>query len=208
MTRTMMFANRLSVLGLLSLAGCLGSPPAPPMPSYDPEGSAAKAFELYDANKDGKLNGKELEKSASLTFALDELDVNGDKAIDSAELTGRLQTYVDIGVARKLFTAQLVLDDAPLGEAEVKLIPEEFMLGAVTEGVGVSDPLGMVVVSAAGVDPPGIGVGFYRVQVSKKDAAGKETVPAKFNTETTLGIELPASTRKRTSSMQSIRMKR
>ncbi|MDZ4784394.1 MAG: hypothetical protein SGJ19_29465 [Planctomycetia bacterium] len=201
-------ANMASALCLLTLAGCLGTPPAPPMPSYDPAGSSAKAFELYDANKDGKINGKELEKSASLTFALDELDINGDKAIDNAELTGRLQTYVDMGVARKLFTAQLVLDDAPLGEAEVKLIPEEFMLGAVTEGIGVSDAVGMVVVSAPDVDPPGLGVGFYRVQVSKKDAAGKEMVPAKFNADTTLGIELPASTRMRTSSMRTIQMKR
>lgn len=207
MSRKLSSAAMLVALCAVS-AGCLSTPPAPPMPSYDPAGSAAKAFELYDANKDGKLDSKELAKCASLAFALVELDVNNDKAIDLAELTGRLQTYVDVGVARKLFMAQVVLDDAPLPEAEVRLIPEDFMLGAVTEGVGTSDPLGMVAISAQGVDPPGVGVGFYRVQVSKKDASGKETVPAKFNTDTTLGIEVPATTRLRSSSMQAINMKR
>lgn len=191
-----------------ALQGCSSTPPAPRLPSYDPAGSAAKAFELYDANQDGKLDGKELDQCASLAFALVELDVNNDRAIDIAELTSRLQTYVDVGVARKVFSAQLTLDDAPLGEAEVRLIPEEFMLGVVGEGVGVADALGMVMVSIPEVDPPGVNVGFYRVQVSKKDASGQETVPAKFNAQTTLGVEVPAATRLRTSSMPTLRLKR
>jgi hypothetical protein len=37
---------------------------------------------------------------------------------------------------------------------------------------------------------PGVPYGFYRIQVSRKDAEGKETIPARYNSETTLGQEV------------------
>ncbi len=207
MVRSVRLPHGICGVSLLTLSGCLGSPTAPAMPAFDPAGSAAAAITQYDANKDGKLDAKEMEKSKALAGAAAELDTTGDKALDSAELTARLQSYAEGGVARKMFSAQVLLDGAPLVGAEVKFVPEDFMLGAVAEGVGVSDPGGTVTITVPGVDPPGIGVGFYRIVVSKKDAAGKETIPAKFNTETTLGMEVPAFTLIRTSGTPIINLK-
>jgi len=36
----------------------------------------------------------------------------------------------------------------------------------------------------------GCHLGAYRVRISKKDAQGRETVPARSNTQTQLGIEV------------------
>jgi hypothetical protein len=36
----------------------------------------------------------------------------------------------------------------------------------------------------------GCHLGVYRVRISKKDAQGRETVPARYNTQTQLGIEV------------------
>jgi hypothetical protein len=198
----------LTGLGMCILSGCLGSPAPPQMPSFDPAGSAAAALEQYDANQDGKLDAGDLAKSPALASSLAELDTNGDKALDTGEIAARIQNYAEGGVARKMFTAQLLLDGRPLDAAEVKFIPEKFMLGAVIEGTGTSNDTGGVTMSSPGADPPGIGVGFYRVEVSKKDTSGKETLPAKFNTETTLGIEVPAFTTNRSLSTPVISLKR
>lgn len=194
--------------GICILTGCLGSPTPPPMPSFDPAGSAAAALEQYDANKDGKLDAGDLAKCPALASSLTELDTNGDKALDTGEIAARIQSYAEGGVARKMFTAQLLLDGRPLDGAEVKFIPEKFMLGAVTEGTGTSNDAGGVTMTSPGADPPGIGVGFYRVEVSKKDASGKETLPAKFNTQTAVGIEVPAFTTNRSLSTPVISLKR
>ncbi|MDZ4782518.1 MAG: hypothetical protein SGJ19_19905 [Planctomycetia bacterium] len=205
------FRNQYSVLfgtGMCIFSGCLGSPAPPPMPSFDPAGSAAAALEQYDANQDGKLDAGDLAKCPALAISLAELDTNGDKALDTGEIAARIQSYAEGGVARKMFTAQLLLDGRPLDAAEVKFIPEKFMLGAVVEGTGTSNDSGGVTMTSPGADPPGIGVGFYRVEVSKKDTSGKETVPAKFNTESSVGIEVPAFTTNRSLSTPVISLKR
>lgn len=203
MPRTLCFAAAVTFL----LPGCLGAPAAPEMPSFDPAGSAAAAIEQLDANKDGKLDSKELASSPALAAAAAEIDKNSDKSLDAAELTARLQSYADGNVARKMFSAQVFMSGVPVSGAEVKFIPEPYMLGAILEGTGTTDPGGLVMVTVPGVDPPGIAVGFYRVEISKKDAAGKETIPAKFNTATTLGMEVPAYTAVRTTSTPTFNLK-
>jgi hypothetical protein len=35
----------------------------------------------------------------------------------------------------------------------------------------------------------GVHPGIFRLQISKKDTSGQETIPAKYNTQTTLGVE-------------------
>lgn len=106
----------VSIGSVVLLSGCLGSPPAPAMPTFDPAGSAAAAMEQLDANKDGKLDAKELAKSPALAAASNELDTSHDKMLDAAELTARLQSYADGGVARKMFSAQVLMGGVPVRE--------------------------------------------------------------------------------------------
>ncbi len=39
-------------------------------------------------------------------------------------------------------------------------------------------------------DEAGVHLGFFRIQVSKKKADGTETIAARYNTETELGVEI------------------
>ena len=41
---------------------------------------------------------------------------------------------------------------------------------------------------------PGVQCGWFRIEISKKDASGKEMIPAAYNTESTLGAEIALDT--------------
>ena len=56
-------------------------------------------------------------------------------------------------------------------------------VGTTNEG-GAFEPI------TEGVPIPGVQPGVFRIEVSKKDPSGAETIPAKYNTETTLGVEV------------------
>jgi len=53
---------------------------------------------------------------------------------------------------------------------------------------GVTDAHGFAFPEGQNAKYPGIYLGLYRVEISKKED-GRETIPAKFNSETTLAIE-------------------
>jgi hypothetical protein len=82
----------------------------------------------------------------------------------------------------------ITLDGRPLPEATVTLEPEEFLGPGFTACQGVTDQSGRA--SIKGPDPkyPGIYLGLYRVKVTKS-VGGRETIPARYNTQTELGLE-------------------
>ena len=49
---------------------------------------------------------------------------------------------------------------------------------------------GSAALAIPGEELPGIHCGLYRVEISKLDQAGAETIPARYNTDTTLGQEV------------------
>jgi hypothetical protein len=70
------------------------------------------------------------------------------------------------------------------------LEPEKFLGSGVKPASGVTDRDGSAALKAEGQDLPGVQFGFYRVRISKKDGQGRETLPARYNTQTTLGCEI------------------
>jgi len=72
----------------------------------------------------------------------------------------------------------------------VTFIPEKFMGTAVKPGTGTTDTNGKVMPTVADAPSAGMNLGFYKVEVSLKDTAGKETLPARYNSQTTLGQEV------------------
>jgi hypothetical protein len=71
----------------------------------------------------------------------------------------------------------------------VTVVPEKFMAPGVRPARGVTSAGGSCEFQIEGKEYPGLHPGIFRIEVSKKDAGGRETVPAKYNTQTTLGIE-------------------
>jgi hypothetical protein len=160
-------------------------------PKYpSPDEVAKQIIAEYDTNHDGLLDAKELERCPSLKYSLDFIDTNGDKRLSAEEIAARIQIYVDSQVALKATGCHVRLDGRPLEGATVTYVPEKFMGGSVRPASGVSNATGAVTLLVEGEKDPGVAPGFYRVQVSKKNASGQETIPARYNTDTILGIEV------------------
>ncbi|MBP3694746.1 MAG: hypothetical protein J6J31_09990 [Thermoguttaceae bacterium] len=93
---TMIFCG----LVLLVSVGCGPSkPPAVIAPSFDPAAIAAKSMELYDKNGDKKLDAEELKATPAIAFSAKTIDTDGDGAISEAEISARIQGWIDMKVA-------------------------------------------------------------------------------------------------------------
>jgi hypothetical protein len=182
------------VLVLAGLAVSVGCPHTPdriyPSP-INASASGAKAIELYDTNKDGKLTGAELDKCPGLKAAITKVDP-GKEGVTAEAITNRIKAWQNSRLGRMSLACTVTRNGKPFGGAVVKFIPEKF-LGLDDPkwiATGNSDQNGMVMISVPTSgqreDPPGVPPGFYRVEVTK---AGLN-VPAQYNTETTLGQEV------------------
>ena len=95
--------------------------------------------------------------------------------------------YKSLGAGAIGFTVRVSLDGTPLPDATVTLTPEPFMGGVISEATGRTGPDGSVnTFTVGGRELPGLPPGVYRVAVTKDGAA----IPAKYNTQTTLGCEV------------------
>lgn len=183
---------RIPLLGLtcvlLVAAGCSGR--RIPAPQLNPEEAGRLAVAEYDRNKDGSLDAAELERCPSLKASLKALDTTKDGRLGEQEIAQRVTAYVTSRVGLMAVACQVTLDGAPLSGATVEFVPEKFLGAAVKPASGVSDGRGSVPLRVEGQDLPGVHCGFYRVQISKKNAAGKETLPERYNAKTLLGQEV------------------
>jgi hypothetical protein len=176
-------------LALSLLPGCgrrVGLVP----PSYSPDESAKQALAEYDTNHDGYLDAKEVERCPALKYRFETMDVNGDHRLSAQEIAGWIQVYADSEIALKSILCSVQLDGRPLQGATVSYVPEKFMGSSIKPAAGVSDERGGVHLTLPGEKIPGVQPGFYRVQISKKNANGQEMIPARYNQDTTLGAEI------------------
>jgi hypothetical protein len=155
----------------------------------DPGSVASEALAAYDADNDGAIAGGELDKCPGLKDGFALMDTNKDKRLSADEIEARVREYQSDKAGLLLLSVQVFLDGKPLTEAEVNVVPESFMGTAVKPAKGTTDAGGACTCRIEGSQYPGIHPGIYRIEVSKKNASGTETVPAKYNSETTLGIE-------------------
>jgi hypothetical protein len=189
------FGWALAALGMVSLAiyaGCDSPPPRVYGPSYSPSAEAAKAMELYDTNKDGKIAGAELDACPGLKASLKVIGTDETKGITSEQIVTRINKWKDSRIGRTSLSCLVTKNGQPLAGATVKFVPEKFLADALTEtATGKTNQTGMAMLTVPttpGPDalPPGLPPGIYRVEITKDG----ETVPAKYNTATTLGQEV------------------
>jgi hypothetical protein len=162
------------------------------MPRIDGNAGGA-AIANYDQNADGALSGDELKKAPALNAAIKRIDGNGDGNVTADEISSRIAAWQNSGIAITKVVAYVRQNQRPLAGAHVTLVPEEFLGPAVKSAEGTTDESGAAPLRiSASPDEAGVHLGLYRIQVSKKGADGKETVPARFNAETSLGMEITA----------------
>lgn len=177
------------------LAGCRRGPAAVKQPAIDPASSGREALALYDTDKNGTISGKELDASPPLQAALARLDTNKDGGVSADEVAARVKAWKEMRTGLASVRFHVTLDGQPLAGARVALEPEPFLGTHVKPASGDTNQFGDVSPSVAREDlpdpslPGGVHFGLYRVRVTKP-AGGKETLPARFNAETTLGQEI------------------
>jgi hypothetical protein len=187
----------LSLLLLPPLAAGCGGGKRIEVPRIDPKGLATKALAEYDLDKDGSLDARELARCPGLKAALARADRDKDGRLSRAELEEYFQSWADSKTGLQQVLCRVTLDGNPLSGAEVQLEPEAFLGGIARPAKGVSDERGEVRFQVEGgggtaAAQSGCNLGIYRVRITRT-AEGKEVVPARYNTNTQLGIEVSPS---------------
>jgi len=163
---------------LLLAAGAGGCGPSRPAriiaPPLDPAAVSAAAA----AN---------LDKLPAIVFSRVVLDTDKDKKVSQAELLKWLEEVRDSKVAITNISVQVSHKGKPLANAEVKLVPEACMGGAIKEASGKTDQSGISMVTIPGGEYPGVNCGLYRVEITGNGNDGKP-LAAKYNAQSTLGV--------------------
>jgi hypothetical protein len=181
----------LVLAGVLAVsAGCPTTPQRVFPSPINASAAGAKAIEMYDVNKDGKLSDAELDKCPGLKAALSRVDPSH-QGVTADLITARIRNWQRSKLGRMPINCTVLHNGKGLDGAEVRFVPEPFL--------GLDDPKwiatgktsnGMVMlsipVSGDRSDRPGVPPGFYRVEITKPGM----NIPAKYNTDTVLGQEV------------------
>jgi hypothetical protein len=165
------------------------------MPETNPNGAAQLALEKYDTNKDGQIKGEELVGAPSLASALGVFDANNDRGIDPDEIAARISAWHDSQIPLAPLRITVNRGQNPIVGATVKLIPEDFLGDDFRAADGITDEFGIAIISIPEDNrptpdsPTGVQFGLYRIEITQQEN-GKEAIPSKYNSESTLGIEV------------------
>ena len=187
------YCSKIPLVGLMLpvfvCCGCCSKPAVGPEPApFDPEESGRLALSEYDKDGSGGISKEEAAASPSLASAFARIDKNADGQISKAESVERVE-YLLNSLSRIITgSTEVTLDGKPLMGATVTLEPEPFMGQAFKPVSGITDERGNTLLSGHHEKFPGIFLGYYRVRISK-EVNGKETLPARYNTESELGYE-------------------
>jgi hypothetical protein len=188
--RELIAALALAATFLCGCGGCRGGHEAIVIPSFNAASAGSQAVKLCDANGNGTIEGAELTKCPSLTVALPRMDQDGNGKLNEAEVRDRIATYSAHSLGLMQLKCLVTWNGQPLPNAKVTLIPEKFLGDSITEATGTTDDSGHAWLRKTGSEYPAVQPGLYRVQVSVMPDGGTETVPAQYNAETVLGVEV------------------
>jgi hypothetical protein len=110
--------------------------------------------------------------------------------LTAAELTARITSYKNQALAATTLEALILSNGQSVPNAVVTLVPEEFMKASLKPAKGTANQTGRVFLATEGLTTGGVQLGLYRVEISLPGPGGEETIPAQFNKETTLGVEV------------------
>jgi len=148
---------------------------------------ADAAMEQGDKDGDGELSSDELDALPGLKYSLKQpdVDLNGDKKFSRDEIAARLQAYVDSKVSYVQFGAMVTYKGRDLPGAQILFVPEPFLGEVIPPAKGTTDPGGRTMMASEGQSDR-IRIGMYKVEIT----SDRVKLPAKYNTKTTLGIEV------------------
>ncbi len=181
--------KRFFVLLLLVFLGCDDSAALLETPDLDVAEAAAAAIAQYDTDQDGTISSAEAKRTALDPRA--GWDTDRDNKISEEEIRARLELYEARKPGMIEQSCTVFLNNIPLDGAEVVFEPEEFLGGSIETARGTTDANGsanMIIPEIVEQDPTltGLRTGLYKVKITHPNVE----IPARYNEETTLTIEL------------------
>lgn len=184
--------NVLAVFLAAFFAGCSRTPSRISGPNIDPQDAANAAISAYDRDGDNALSKTELKQCPSLLGGIDGYDANHDSKITADEIASRLKSWEASRVGITAATFYLKLDGRRLEGAKVVLEPEPFLADAIAAASAETNSSGLAGPSMGAEHLPkgvrsGLQPGLYKIKVTHP----KLKIPAKYNDQTELGLEVP-----------------
>ncbi len=175
---------------LLMSAGCGGGQSRLAAPGVAGDASEA-AIAKYDNDGDGAIGGNELDLCPALKSSLKRADQDGDGKISAAEIDERIAVWKKSGLALTRLAVTVKQNGQPVTDAEVTFVPEDFLGTGIKQAQGTTDADGVAHMRISDdPDEAGVHLGYYRVEVSKIQPSGKESLPARNNAKTEHGVEV------------------
>ena len=114
MSRCRMIGYGLTMAGLLAVGGgCPYKPPRISPPAINASQAGARAIEMYDANKDGKLSAEELDKCPGLKAAAASLDPDG-HGVTADMIAARIKVWQNNKIGRLRVACSVLHNGKPL----------------------------------------------------------------------------------------------
>lgn len=170
------------------IAGCWRAEVAPPR--VDPQAAAKSALEQYDTNKSSYLDEEELAAAPGWKATLSTSDSNGDARLEATEIAARVNKIVGEEIGMMHLSCIVTWNGEPLPDALVTAIPEPALGPEFKTARGRTGPDGRAGMSAGVPGFPGMQCGIFRIEITKKGDGGEELIPAKYNTQSILGMEV------------------
>lgn len=174
------------------IGGCSSGPQTVKPPKINVSSAAQQALELYDTNHDGKLSQEELAKCPAVLLTLDGYDTNHDKFVDQQEIQDHLTFLLRNGTGATQLACNIMYQGKPLAGAKVVFEPEPYLGSDIQTAEGTTDNTGAAELGMPADKAPAalkkmklIQYGTYKVRITHPTIK----LPAKYNTDTTLGYE-------------------
>ena len=179
----------IALAAVTTAIGCFGGPKRASTPDWNVEAITDGCMQQCDEDGDGFISSQELKNAPGLKYCWQQLDTDGDKKLSRAEVLQRFQDYDQLGGGYQSLTCFVMLNGRPLGDAQLRLVPEPFLADYIGEAIGevYDENTGIASVESVGEEGGEFGVrsGMYLVEITSPSVQ----IPAKYNTETTLGVE-------------------
>jgi len=190
--------RRWSVLGavLFAAAGCGWQPSGVSAPNVNPATAAKEAISEFDTTGDGALSRDELAACPGLLSVFDAYNTDGNDGLSAGEIEAGINRWAGGKMGLTQITCKVLSGGRPVPQATVRFVPEPFLTAALSPGEGTTNAQGLAGLGATDKSflPKNLShmklmqPGIYRVEISHASAK----IPAKFNTDTTLGVEITA----------------
>jgi hypothetical protein len=165
----------------------------------DPSSASRQAIEQYDKNGDANLSDQELAAVPGIAKYKSLYDQDGDGQVSQDEIAQRIRLWSEQKLAYRALNVNVTVDGRPIEGATVEFIPEEYLGPNVKPATGTTDYNGQAGLAVAKGDlPPDLAKlpmalvtgGTYKVRITHPTI----DLPARFNTNTTLGEEVASDT--------------